>query len=435
METRDIFICHASADKENYVFPFIKALNNSEITYWIDEAEITWGDNIAQKINEGLAKSKYVVVFLTPSFLGRNWPERELNNALSFETSTGKKVVLPILIASEQEVFRKYPLLRDKQYLKWENNIDVIVSNLKFILERDKNLYIGYETQIEKIEVNESLSINEIAYGEGSQIESVQKDDLLILDKEKKLPKEFVESEGRESYVIKSLFSERELKNLEINGKLHFPRNIKITGRRSQVGTIVAAYICTDIFYFQNYDYDLMDEDFQVDSLFGRGGISDFVDRYGNFQNKNKFIMGNGLGAVGALVVVEFKGKMPICRSKYVILLRAGIRYPDDIWRSKKTNKPITSIKDNNDISGARFIFQSRQPNGSGTDIFVADFNGENMYNLTQKNEVAYDGFYDDEGNEVTKWNDDGLIQYCSMTKGRREIKQKIDPLRESKVF
>ena len=110
----DIFVCHASSDKENYVHPFIEILKRSNITYWIDEAEITWGENITRKIDEGLAKSKYVVIFLTQSFLNRNWPQTELSNALNLEISTGRVVVLPLLIASEEEIFSKYPLLRDR---------------------------------------------------------------------------------------------------------------------------------------------------------------------------------------------------------------------------------------------------------------------------------------------------------------------------------
>jgi len=292
----------------------------------------------------------------------------------------------------------------------------------------ERSIYLGYSNQIENIAVNDALCVNEIIYGEDLSIETVQQNDLLFLGKNQKLPRAFVASEGKESLVLKSLFSKREIRNLETNKKLHFPRTIKIKGQKSQLGTSVAAYICTDIFYFQDYDYNLKVKSFQINCLLGRGGISEFVDRYGNFQNKNIFVIGNGLGAIAALVVVEFENEKPVHRSRYVILARAGIRYPDDLWRSKITGKPLTSIQEQ-DISGARFIFQSRQPNGSGTDIFVSNFNGENMYNLTWKNESAYDGFFDDDGNEVAKWIDQKTIQYCSMTKGRREIKKAIDPL------
>src|SRR6266404_5136319 len=76
------FLCHASADKETYVRPFAAALTAGGITYWLDEAEVGWGDRITEKINEGLSHSHYVVVFLTEAFLKRKWPQTELGGAL-----------------------------------------------------------------------------------------------------------------------------------------------------------------------------------------------------------------------------------------------------------------------------------------------------------------------------------------------------------------
>ena len=61
---RDVFLCHSSEDKDKYVIPFTKKLKNKGVTFWIDEAEIKWGDNIIEKINEGIEKSNFVIVFL-----------------------------------------------------------------------------------------------------------------------------------------------------------------------------------------------------------------------------------------------------------------------------------------------------------------------------------------------------------------------------------
>jgi hypothetical protein len=131
---RDVFLCHASADKDTYVCPFSSALAANGISYWIDEAEIAWGDRITERINEGLARSRYVVVFLTEAFLERRWPQAELGSALNLEASTGGVVVLPIMAAPKADVFMQYPLLRDKRYLRWQDGIDSIVNTLAKIL-------------------------------------------------------------------------------------------------------------------------------------------------------------------------------------------------------------------------------------------------------------------------------------------------------------
>src|SRR6185312_2736231 len=127
---RDVFLCHASADKNVYVRPFAEALDANGITYWLDEAEIGWGDPISSKINDGLARSSYVVVFLTAAFLVRHWPQTELGSALNLEASSGQVVVLPIMAAPEADVFQQYPLLRDKHYLRWQDGVNSAIEAL-----------------------------------------------------------------------------------------------------------------------------------------------------------------------------------------------------------------------------------------------------------------------------------------------------------------
>src|ERR1035438_6004104 len=131
VEQRDVFLCHANADKETHVRPFAAALTSEGITYWLDEAEVGWGDRITEKINEGLSHSRYVVVFLTEAFLKRHWTQTELGSALSMEAATGNVVVLPVMVASDAEVFGQYPLLRDKHYTRWQDGLESLVVTLK----------------------------------------------------------------------------------------------------------------------------------------------------------------------------------------------------------------------------------------------------------------------------------------------------------------
>jgi hypothetical protein len=130
---RDIFICHAGEDKEEIVRPMVEAFSQSGISCWYDEAEIRWGDSIVQKVNEGLAASRYVVVVFSPAFVQKNWPQRELNAVLNQEASTGEVKVLPLLVGSEEEkkqILKQFPLLNDKRYLPWDGDIRNIVNAL-----------------------------------------------------------------------------------------------------------------------------------------------------------------------------------------------------------------------------------------------------------------------------------------------------------------
>jgi hypothetical protein len=78
-------------------------------------------------------------------------------------------------------------------------------------------------------------------------------------------------------------------------------------------------------------------------------------------------------------------------------------------------------------IEGSRFIFQSRQPNGGGTDIFVADIDGGRRCNLTEKDYPADDTLFDDHEQEVGRWVGSAEIEYCSMRGGRKSIERRPD--------
>jgi len=75
-----------------------------------------------------------VIVFLTPSFIGRNWTETELSAALNRENDEGRVVVLPIVIGDPKKILAKYPLLRDKSYQLWSRGLDALVNELENLI-------------------------------------------------------------------------------------------------------------------------------------------------------------------------------------------------------------------------------------------------------------------------------------------------------------
>lgn len=124
---RDVFLCHAHADKELFVRPVAEALRSYGVSSWLDEAEIRVGDHIAAKINEGLRESRFVVVFVTSTFMKRNWPLAELHAAFGMEARKGEVVVLPILAVPAEDWAGKFPLFAEKMFLAWSIGIPNIV--------------------------------------------------------------------------------------------------------------------------------------------------------------------------------------------------------------------------------------------------------------------------------------------------------------------
>ncbi|MEA3276425.1 MAG: toll/interleukin-1 receptor domain-containing protein [Pseudomonadota bacterium] len=92
---RNVFICHASEDKDEFVRPLATALQQRNLNVWYDEFFIEWGDSIRQSIDRGLASCKFGVVVFSRNFFEKKWPQRELD-ALYERMVAGEARMLPI---------------------------------------------------------------------------------------------------------------------------------------------------------------------------------------------------------------------------------------------------------------------------------------------------------------------------------------------------
>lgn len=112
--TFDVFISHASEDKDAVVRPLAVALQSGGLRVWYDEFELKIGDSLRRKIDKGLARSRFGVIVLSQSFFGKGWPNYELDGLVT-KAVTGEQVLLPIWHnISKQEVIEYSPSLADK---------------------------------------------------------------------------------------------------------------------------------------------------------------------------------------------------------------------------------------------------------------------------------------------------------------------------------
>lgn len=133
---KDFFLSHAREDKEDFVIPLAKKLKERGMTFWLDEAEVEWGDNLFEKINEGLRNSHFVIVFLSLNFINKNWPMKELYAALNIEDKERKKKVLPLMLCDPKIILERCPLLAEKVYIRFEEGVDQIAIKCEEILKR-----------------------------------------------------------------------------------------------------------------------------------------------------------------------------------------------------------------------------------------------------------------------------------------------------------
>lgn len=110
----DVFISHATEDKNEIVRPLASALVSAGLHVWYDEFELRIGDSLRRKIDAGLAKSRFGVVVLSHSFFAKNWPQYELDGLVTREM-TGEQVILPLWHRiTKSEVIAQSPSLADK---------------------------------------------------------------------------------------------------------------------------------------------------------------------------------------------------------------------------------------------------------------------------------------------------------------------------------
>ena len=91
----DVFISHASEDKDEIVRPLATALRDGGLKVWYDEFELRIGDSLRRKIDMGLAKSRFGVVVMSKEFFRKGWTNYELDGIVTRAVG-GEQVLLPI---------------------------------------------------------------------------------------------------------------------------------------------------------------------------------------------------------------------------------------------------------------------------------------------------------------------------------------------------
>lgn len=133
LNTRDFFVSHASEDKPDFVRPFVQALVREGMTVWYDEYEVKIGDDLVHKINEGLSKSRFGIVVLSPSFFQaeKEWPAREIEILLKGVNHSSR--ILPLWHKVGKRDVKDYNE-KLSEIRSWETSIltlDQLVNNFK----------------------------------------------------------------------------------------------------------------------------------------------------------------------------------------------------------------------------------------------------------------------------------------------------------------
>ena len=134
----DVFICHASEDKESFVKPLAKALKEAGVKVWYDDFVLEWGDSLRGSIDKGLVNSRYGIVIFSKAFLNKKktWTKHELDGLFAEEIK-GKRVILPIWHDISRDDLLEYSPSFADRLAKTSDSIDDIVNDVKNLLGKE----------------------------------------------------------------------------------------------------------------------------------------------------------------------------------------------------------------------------------------------------------------------------------------------------------
>ena len=135
----DVFVSHASEDKEEFVKPLVEALEASGYKVWYDEFTLKVGDSLRRSIDNGLSNSRYGIVVFSKAFFDKQWTQYELDGLVNREMN-GHKVILPIWhLVSKDQVQNYSPSLADKKAINSSlSTIEEIVEQLGEVLDANE---------------------------------------------------------------------------------------------------------------------------------------------------------------------------------------------------------------------------------------------------------------------------------------------------------
>lgn len=124
----DIFISHASEDKDAIVRPMAIILERMGVRVWYDEFALKLGDSLSASIDKGLLDSKYGLVVLSKAFLKKNWTDYEFRSLLSKQVD-GERVILPLWYDITKDEIKNYSL-----YLTDIKALPLSIESLKVVI-------------------------------------------------------------------------------------------------------------------------------------------------------------------------------------------------------------------------------------------------------------------------------------------------------------
>lgn len=108
----DVFLSHASEDKDDVARPLAEALTARGVTVWFDELNIHVGQSIRREIERGIRDARFGLLIISEHFMVKQWTQAELDALWGKKLAAKDDSLLPVWHkVSYDEVQAALPLL------------------------------------------------------------------------------------------------------------------------------------------------------------------------------------------------------------------------------------------------------------------------------------------------------------------------------------
>jgi hypothetical protein len=107
----DVFISYAHSDGGK-AEDIVRALRTSNVSGWLDSADIAAGGSIPSAVREAMKKSSAVLVLLSPQALHSAWVQFEIGAA----EALGKKII-PVIVSGKNLEGELPDILKDRHVI------------------------------------------------------------------------------------------------------------------------------------------------------------------------------------------------------------------------------------------------------------------------------------------------------------------------------
>ncbi len=136
---KDVFISHSWGDKKSFVEPLTVAIESAGLTCWYDIIEVRPGDNLVDRINDGLTHSKVVLFCLSENVLAGNGSNKELQAVVGLSTlGTVLVRMIPLMLCDPRRIQERYSIpFAGMSYIRWDGspaNVDDIIDKIRRVV-------------------------------------------------------------------------------------------------------------------------------------------------------------------------------------------------------------------------------------------------------------------------------------------------------------